>query len=172
MRLASSARWGEPMVRRTGDAHLSSSRGLGTDSVMYKSLAGAAVTSLTAFGHIIDTPIAVCLDTTPNIPSPLCHASAQLYFDQFLSEGPFQSSVDQERTKLCGSSLQPLRGSASSVGLGVLLRRCATVASWIGCPRSLLTSCCVHVWQDLTVLAATFEPAHVQGRYPGLRLAL
>ena len=79
---------------------------------------------------------------------PLCHASAQLYFDQFLSEGPFQSSVDQERTKLCGSSLQPLRGSASSVGLGVLLRRCATVASWIGCPRSLLTSCCVHAWQD------------------------
>ena len=34
------------------------------------------------------------------------------------------------------------------MGLGVLLRRCATGAAWIGCPRTLLTSCCVRAWHE------------------------
>ena len=35
-----------------------------------------------------------------------------------------------------------------SVRLGVLLHSCASGASYITCPHTLLTSCCVHAWQD------------------------
>ena len=75
-------------------------------------------------------------------------ASCSTEVDRFLFAGCFQSRGEQERMRLCGSSLLPLRGSVSSVGLGVLLRRCAAGAAWIGCPCTLLTSCCVHAWQD------------------------
>ena len=83
------------MVRRIGDAHLSSSRGLSTHGVMYKSLAGATVTSLTAIGHAIDAPIIVCLEITPNILSS-CHAYGSTAVDRFLFAGPFQSRDQRE----------------------------------------------------------------------------
>ena len=53
---ASFARSGEPKVRRSGGADLSAHRDLTADSIMNKSLACAAVTSLTVFGHGISTP--------------------------------------------------------------------------------------------------------------------
>ena len=136
------------MVRRTDDAHLSSSRGLSADGVTCKPLAGAAVALLTAFGHAIDSPNTVCPKSTRNILSSTCHAYRSIAVDRFLSAGPFQSRDQRERSKPSGVTLRPLQGSALSVGLGVFLQRCATGASWIGCPRTLLTSRCVRAWQD------------------------
>ena len=101
MRLASSTRWGEPKVRRTGDTDLSWSRGLSSNGVTCKSLAGAVVTFLTAFGHAINTPTTVRFNTAPNIPSSSCHAHRSPAVDRFLSEGPFQSRLEKEGTKLC-----------------------------------------------------------------------
>ena len=65
MRLASSARWGEPMVRRSGGADFSASRDLTADSVMNDSLTGASVTSLAFFCHGINALPAVYPDITP-----------------------------------------------------------------------------------------------------------
>ena len=148
MRLASSPQWGEPKVRRTGHADFSASRDLSSDTITSKSLGGAALTFLTAFGHAIDAPTTVCFETTANILNSSCHAHHSPAVDQFLSAGPFQSRVETERTKLGDSRLQPLQGGAPSVGLGVILHRCATGASRIRCLRTPLTSCCVRAWQD------------------------
>jgi len=126
------------MVRRTGDAHLSSSRGLSADGVTCKSLAGAEVASLIAFGHPIDSPNTVRPKATPNILSSTCHAYRSTAVDRFLFAGPFQSRDRRERSRPSGVPLQPLQGSESSVGLGVFLRRCATGTSQICCPRTLL----------------------------------
>ena len=133
-----SARWGEPMVRRSGDVDLSASRGLSSDSVMNKSLVGAAVASLTFFGHAIDDATAVYRESMPDITSSSCPASRSIAVDRSLSAGQSQSRVAKERGKLCGARLQPLQGGAPSVGRGVLLHRCATGAAWIGCPCTLL----------------------------------
>jgi hypothetical protein len=130
-------------VRRSGCADLSASRDLTADSVMSKSLAGAAVTLLIVFDHGIDAPTATFLHTVPNILGSACLCYAQLQSPESLSAGRIQRRVAKERVKLCGAPLQPLQGGESSVGHGFLLRRCATGALWIGCPRSLLTSRCV-----------------------------
>lgn len=72
MPLAQFARSGEPKVRRSGSAGLSACRDLTADSIIKKSLAGEAVTSLTVFGHAIDAPAAIFLDTAPNILGSAC----------------------------------------------------------------------------------------------------
>ena len=149
---------GEPKVRRSGGASLSASRGLSVDSVTIKSTTGARVTSLTIFLHTINVPPAVYPKTPPNILSSSCHAHRSTAVDRFLFAGCFQSRDRWERSKASGVPLQPLRGSALSVGIGVLLRRCATGTSRIGCPHTLLTrAVCA---RGRTVLAPTVEPAN------------
>ena len=146
---------------------MSASWGLSVDSVTIKSTTGARVTSLTIFHHGINVPPAVYPKTPPNILSSSCHAHRSTAVDRFLFAGCFQSRDRRERSKATGVPLQPLRGSALSVGLGVLLRGCATGASWIGCPHTLLTrAVCAH---GRPILATTFKPAHDQGRSRGLR---
>jgi len=68
-----------------------------------------------------------------------CHAMNAL-------EGPENRRDLRERSKPSGVPLQPLQGSALSVGLDVFLQR--------------------------PVLATTFKPAHDQGRSRGLRLEM
>ena len=92
------------------------------------------------------TPTTVRPKTTPNILSSTCHAYHSIAVDRFLFAGCFQSRDRRECSKASGVSLQPLRGIALSVGIGVFLQRCATGSSWTGCSRTLLTSCCVCVW--------------------------
>ena len=65
-----------------------------------------------------------------------------------MSAGQSQRRVARERRKLCGARLQPHQASASSVGLGSVLHRCASGASLIACPHMLLTVRCLHTWQD------------------------
>ncbi len=101
MRLASSAQWGEPMVRRTSDEDLSASRGPIALAVMRNSLVGAAVASLTFFGHAVDDATAACLEYAPDITSSSCHAYRSTAVARFLSAGPFQSRFEKEGTKLC-----------------------------------------------------------------------
>ena len=108
MRLASSARWGEPKVRRTGDTDLSWSRDLSSNGVTCKSLAGAVVTFLTAFGHEINTPTTVRFNTAPNIPSSSYHAYGSTAVARFLFAGHSLCRVSKELMKLCGASLQAL----------------------------------------------------------------
>ena len=96
------------MVRRTDDAHLSSSRDLSSDSITSKSLGGAALTFLTAFDHAIDAPITVCLEITPKILSSSCHAYSSTAVGRFLFAGHSLCRVSKEFIKLCGASLQAL----------------------------------------------------------------
>ena len=167
MRLASSARWGEPMVKRSGGADLSASRSLTAHSVMNNSLTGASVTSLAFFCHGINALPAVYPDTTPRCPFLHAMYLAQLQLADPLFAGQTQRRVAKQHRTLCGAQLQPPQGSESSVGLGVLLRRCASAASHIACPRTLLTSrgvCALRAWKDAVLVIAS-APTHDQGRY-------
>ena len=82
------------------------------------------------------------------MPISACHVSRSTAVGRSLFAGQTQRRVAKQHRKQCGAQLQPPRGGEPSVGRGVLLRRCATGASWIGYPRTLLTSRCVHAWQD------------------------
>ena len=87
-------------------------------------------------------------DGESGTPPPSAPPSRSWRVVRFLCEGQSQSRIAQERRKLCGARLQPLQGGASLVPHRILLHRCATGAPQIGCPRTLLTSCCVRAWQD------------------------
>ena len=126
---APSAQSGELLVRRSGGADLSASRGPSSNSVTIKSLVGAAVASLTFFDHGIQAPTAICLHTSPNILGSACLCYAQLQSPESLSAGESQSRVAKERAKLCGARLHPLQGRAPPVGRGDFLHRCATGAA-------------------------------------------
>ena len=115
---------------------------------MKKSTAGAAVMSLAVFGHGINGLYAICLQPCPHIRGSIMPRILSAGVACSLSAGQSQRRVARERRKLCGARLQPHQASASSVGLGSVLHRCASGASLIACPHMLLTVRCLHTWQD------------------------
>ena len=140
MRLTSSARWGEPMVKRSGGADLSASRSLTADSVMNNSLTGASVTSLAFFCHGINALPAVYPDTylTPPLHAHFCmpcislNCSWPILVCRPKSEKGRKAAPETMRSST--ATITRKRVFGPSVGLGVLLRRCATAASHIGLP--------------------------------------
>ena len=149
---ASFARSGEPKVRRIGGADLSAHRDLTADSVMNKSLACAAVTSLTVFGHGIDAPAAIFLDTVPNIFGSACLYYAQLQPRILVlvrrpnSAQGRNGALETMRSSTATTTGRRVFGGAWARGL--LLHQCVSGASHIPCLRTLLTSCCVCTRQD------------------------
>ena len=141
------------MVKRSGGADLSASRSLTADSVMNNSLTGASVTSLAFFCHGINALPAVYPDTylTPPLHAHFCmpcislNCSWPILVCRPKSEKGRKAAPETMRSST--ATITRKRVFGPSVGLGVLLRRCATAASHIACPRTL-TSHCLRAWKE------------------------
>ena len=105
---------------------------------MTMSLGGVKVVSLVISCHAMNALKGARPDSPPNIhASTAQHVAHVRLTDSCLQAQRIAGIGGSARTKPSGVPLQPLQGSALSVGLGVVLQRCAAGASWIGCPHTL-----------------------------------